>query len=51
MTSSVDYTDAEGNYYLYLSVSRDEINKPPYELWLVNGEAIPDVFGGSEGEC
>ncbi|MGE7672111.1 hypothetical protein ACQKMV_00830 [Lysinibacillus sp. NPDC094403] len=48
MTTSVDYTDAEGNYYLYLSVSRDEIGLPSYEVWLVNGELIPNVFGGSE---
>ncbi|MEK8196528.1 hypothetical protein [Lysinibacillus sp. FSL M8-0134] len=28
--TSVNYTDAEGNYYLYLSVSRDEIELSPY---------------------
>ena len=48
VTSSVDFTDTDGNYYLYLSVSRDEINKPPYEVWLVNGEVIPNVFGDSD---
>ncbi|MCL1698738.1 hypothetical protein [Lysinibacillus sp. BPa_S21] len=48
MTTSVDYTDAEGDYYLYLSVSRDEIGLPAYEVCLVNGEIIIDVFGGSE---
>jgi len=48
VTSSVDYTDEEGNYYLYLSVSRDEIGLPTYEVWLLNGELIPNVFGGSE---
>ena len=48
VTSSVDFTDDEGNYYLYLSVSRDEINKPPYEVWLVNGEVISNVFGDSD---
>lgn len=48
VTSSVDFTDAEGNYYLYLSVSRDEIECPPFEVWLVNGEVIPNVFGDSE---
>ena len=36
--SSVDYTDAEGNYYLFLAVSRDAIDSSPYEVWLVNGE-------------
>jgi len=48
VTSSVDYTDEEGNYYLYICVSRDEIRLLPYEVWLVNGEVIPDVFGGSD---
>jgi len=38
MTTSVDYTDTEGNYYLYLSVSDDEIGLPPYEVWLMNGD-------------
>lgn len=41
-TSSVDYTDKEGNYYLYLSVSCDDIGLPPYEVWLINGEVIPN---------
>ncbi|EFI67191.1 hypothetical protein BFZC1_18480 [Lysinibacillus fusiformis ZC1] len=45
MTNSVDYTDAEGNYYLYLTVSRDEIGLPSYEVRLINGEEIPNVFG------
>lgn len=48
MTTSVDYTDDEGNYYLFLSVSRDDIGLPPYEVWLKNGEVIPNVFGGSD---
>lgn len=47
MTSSIDYTDAEGNYYFYISVFRDEIRLPPYEVWLLNDELIPNVFGGS----
>ena len=48
VTTSADFTDDEGNYYLYLSVSRDEINKPLNEVWLVNGEVIPNVFGDSD---
>ncbi|EFI67202.1 hypothetical protein BFZC1_18535 [Lysinibacillus fusiformis ZC1] len=48
MTTSVDYTDAEGNYYLYLSVSRYEIGLSSYEVWLINGEVIPIIFGGSD---
>lgn len=46
--TSVDFTDADGNYYLYLSVSRDVIGLPSYEVWLINGEVIPKVFGGSD---
>jgi len=43
-TTSVDYTDAEGNYYLYLSVSREENRLPPDKVWLLNGELIQDIF-------
>ena len=46
-TSSVYFTDIEGNYYLYLSVSRDVLNKAPYEVWLLNGKVITNVFGDS----
>lgn len=35
-------------YYLYISVSRDEIRLPRYEVWLVNGEVISNVFGDRE---
>lgn len=48
MTTSVDYTDVEGNYYLYLSVSRDEIELSSYEVWLINAEVILIIFGGSD---
>lgn len=48
VTSSVDYTDWEGNYYLYLTVSSESIDSPPYEVWLVNGEVIPNVFGRND---
>lgn len=37
---SANYTDAEGNYYLLLSI---ETGLPdPYELWLVNDEIVRD---------
>lgn len=50
VTSSVDYTDEKGNYYLYLTVSREVINCSPYEVWLVNGEIIPNIFGGNDSK-
>ena len=48
MTISVDFTDARGNYYLYLSVSSDEIGLPADEVWLINGKVITDVIGSSK---
>lgn len=29
-------------------MSRDEIGVPTYEMWLINGEVIPNLFGGSD---
>lgn len=46
--SSVDYTDEEGHYYLYLAVCREDIKLEPYEVRLVNGEVIGNIFGGSD---
>ncbi|AUS85362.1 hypothetical protein LBYS11_03030 [Lysinibacillus sp. YS11] len=48
VTTSVNYTDAEGNYYLYLYVSRDEIVLLQYEVWLINGEEILNILGGND---
>lgn len=37
---SASYTDADGNYYLLLSI---ETGLPdPYEVWLVNDEVVSD---------
>lgn len=40
VTTSVDYTDKEGDYYLFLVIDREAINMNPYEVWLKNGEII-----------
>ena len=39
-TESASYTDAEGNYYLVIQVETGAIE--PYEVWLVNGEVVPN---------
>ena len=45
-TESASYTDAKGDYYLVIQVETGNVT--PYEVWLVNGEVVPNFLEGIE---
>ena len=44
ITCSANYTDSNGEYYLYIAIDRKKIDLNPFEVWFKNGEIIPNPF-------
>lgn len=44
LTWSADFTDLNGDYYLYMAIDRIQIALSPYEVWFKNGVKIPNPF-------
>ena len=45
-TESASYIDTNGDEHLVILVETGSLE--PYEVWLINGELIPNVFGSED---
>ncbi|RUL54151.1 hypothetical protein [Lysinibacillus antri] len=44
IADSANFTDDQGDYYVVIVIDTGQLE--PYEIWMVNGKAIPDFVSG-----